>query len=81
MPPSQKQTIKVSKTSAVHQVITAPTTPNKSADCSNKNSAENGGNEEIDERETNRRSPNGFLLPDPLPKGEVLADSTKQVNI
>jgi len=34
--------------------------------------------EDVDNRETNRRSPNGFLLPDPLPKGERLVDSTKQ---
>ena len=32
-----------------------------------------------DNREMNRRSPNGFLLPDPLPKGEVLTDTIKQV--
>jgi len=31
-----------------------------------------------DTREMNRRSPNGFLLPDPLPKGEVLTDTIKQ---
>ncbi|XP_023322981.1 serine/threonine-protein kinase VRK1 isoform X2 [Eurytemora carolleeae] len=34
--------------------------------------------EEVDDRPVNRRSPNGFLLPDPLPKGELLADSQKQ---
>jgi hypothetical protein len=34
--------------------------------------------EEVDDRETNRRSPNGFLLPDPLPRGEILVDSFKQ---
>lgn len=34
--------------------------------------------EEVDSRETNRRSPNGFLLPDPLPKGIVLTDTCKQ---
>lgn len=32
----------------------------------------------VDDRPLNRRSPNGFLLPDPLPKGEVLRDSVKQ---
>ena len=32
-----------------------------------------------DTREMNRRSPNGFLLPDPLPKGETLTDTIKQV--
>ena len=37
--------------------------------------------EEVDDRPVNRRSPNGFLLPDPLPKGELLADSQKQVNL
>ena len=31
-----------------------------------------------DNREVNRRSPNGFLLPDPLPRGEVLVDTIKQ---
>jgi len=31
-----------------------------------------------DTREMNRRSPNGFLLPDPLPKGETLTDTIKQ---
>jgi len=31
-----------------------------------------------DTREFNRRSPNGFLLPDPLPRGEVLTDTIKQ---
>lgn len=31
-----------------------------------------------DTRENNRRSPNGFLLPDPLPRGEVLEDTIKQ---
>ena len=31
-----------------------------------------------DNREMNRRSPNGFLLPDPLPRGEVLQDTIKQ---
>ena len=31
-----------------------------------------------DNREINRRSPNGFLLPDPLPRGEVLVDTIKQ---
>lgn len=31
-----------------------------------------------DTRELNRRSPNGFLLPDPLPRGEVLTDTIKQ---
>jgi len=31
-----------------------------------------------DNREINRRSPNGFLLPDPLPRGEVLTDTIKQ---
>lgn len=31
-----------------------------------------------DTREVNRRSPNGFLLPDPLPRGEVLTDTIKQ---
>ena len=31
-----------------------------------------------DKREVNRRSPNGFLLPDPLPRGEVLTDTIKQ---
>merc|ERR1712051_860592 len=31
-----------------------------------------------DTREINRRSPNGFLLPDPLPRGEVLTDTIKQ---
>ena len=31
-----------------------------------------------DNREMNRRSPNGFLLPDPLPRGEVLTDTIKQ---
>jgi len=31
-----------------------------------------------DNREANRRSPNGFLLPDPLPRGEVLTDTIKQ---
>lgn len=30
--------------------------------------------EEEDTRETRRRSPNGFLLPDPLPRGELLRD-------
>jgi len=35
-----------------------------------------GGDEE-DTREMNRRSPNGFLLPDPLPRGERLQDSVK----
>lgn len=34
--------------------------------------------EEVDSRETNRRSPNGFLLPDPLPKGVVLTDTCKK---
>jgi len=34
--------------------------------------------EEADERKVNRRSPNGFLLADPLPKGEVLRDSRQQ---
>lgn len=38
----------------------------------------NNVDEEVDDRETNRRSPNGFLLPDPLPRGEVLRDSLKQ---
>lgn len=32
----------------------------------------------MDTRELNRRSPNGFLLPDPLPRGEVLTDTIKQ---
>ena len=31
-----------------------------------------------DNRAVNRRSPNGFLLPDPLPRGEVLTDTIKQ---
>jgi len=31
-----------------------------------------------DTREFNRRSPNGFLLPDPLPRGEILTDTIKQ---
>jgi len=31
-----------------------------------------------DNREVNRRSPNGFLLPDPLPRGEILTDTIKQ---
>jgi len=31
-----------------------------------------------DTRELNRRSPNGFLLPDPLPRGEVLTDTIQQ---
>lgn len=31
-----------------------------------------------DNREINRRSPNGFLLPDPLPRGEILTDTIKQ---
>ena len=31
-----------------------------------------------DKREVNRRSPNGFLLPDPLPRGEILTDTIKQ---
>ena len=31
-----------------------------------------------DTREINRRSPNGFLLPDPLPRGEILTDTIKQ---
>lgn len=31
-----------------------------------------------DNREVNRRSPNGFLLPDPLPRGEVLTDTINQ---
>lgn len=31
-----------------------------------------------DKREINRRSPNGFLLPDPLPRGEILTDTIKQ---
>lgn len=31
-----------------------------------------------DTRENNRRSPNGFLLPDPLPKGELMTDTIKQ---
>jgi len=31
-----------------------------------------------DTREMNRRSPNGFLLPDPLPKGETMTDTIKQ---
>ena len=31
-----------------------------------------------DNRELNRRSPNGFLLPDPLPRGETLTDTIKQ---
>jgi hypothetical protein len=35
--------------------------------------------EEIDNREKNRRSPNGFLLPDPLPQGEVLRDTLGKV--
>ena len=35
--------------------------------------------EEEDTRQMNRKSPNGFLLPDPLPRGEVLTDSKKQV--
>eukprot|EP00088_Acartia_fossae_P071664 TRINITY_DN9899_c0_g1_i3.p1 TRINITY_DN9899_c0_g1~~TRINITY_DN9899_c0_g1_i3.p1 ORF type:complete len:877 (-),score=247.53 TRINITY_DN9899_c0_g1_i3:669-3185(-) len=44
-----------------------------------KSSGQNGGaEEEVDTREMNRRSPNGFLLPDPLPKGEILVDSLKQ---
>lgn len=34
--------------------------------------------EEEDTREFNRRSPNGFLLPDPIPRGELLTDSMKQ---
>jgi hypothetical protein len=34
-----------------------------------------------DLREMNRRSPNGFLLPDPLPKGELLRDTLGQVRI
>ncbi len=49
---------------AVSAVSAASTSPSK---------------EEVDDRETNRRSPNGFLLPDPLPKGELLIDSAKQV--
>jgi len=32
-----------------------------------------------DSRELNRRSPNGFLLPDPLPRGERLRDTMGQV--
>jgi hypothetical protein len=32
-----------------------------------------------DNRELNRRSPNGFLLPDPLPRGERLRDTAGQV--
>jgi hypothetical protein len=35
--------------------------------------------EEVDNREKNRRSPNGFLLPDPLPQGEVLRDTLGKV--
>ena len=35
-------------------------------------------NPSVDNREINRRSPNGFLLPDPLPRGEVLVDTIKQ---
>lgn len=31
-----------------------------------------------DTREQNRRSPNGFLLPDPLPRGELLTDTQRQ---
>jgi len=31
-----------------------------------------------DNRDCNRRSPNGFLLPDPLPRGEILCDTIKQ---
>ena len=34
-----------------------------------------------DNREVNRRSPNGFLLPDPLPKGELLRDTLGQVRL
>jgi len=34
--------------------------------------------EEVDARETYRRSPNGFLLAAPLPKGEILVDTRKQ---
>jgi len=58
------------------------------SDCnSNESNADNitkdyvgadDADEEVDDRETNRRSPNGFLLPDPLPKGEILIDACKQ---
>jgi len=34
--------------------------------------------EEVDDREEIRRSPNGFLLAAPLPKGEILLDNRKQ---
>lgn len=72
VPPPQEIT-KTAKPSPLQQNNTAPATPNKATVSNNS-----GAKEEVDERETNRRSPNGFLLPDPLPKGELLADSAKQ---
>jgi len=53
-----------------------PETPEEKPAIPEENTAK--PDEEVDDRETNRRSPNGFLLPDPLPKGERLVDSTKQ---
>ena len=42
-----------------------------------KNAGSSGDEIEEDNREMNRRSPNGFLLPDPIPRGERLHDSVK----
>ena len=37
--------------------------------------------DEEDTRQVNRRSPNGFMLPDPIPKGEILTDTKNQASI
>jgi len=44
----------------------------------NEQNKENATKDSEDNREFSRRSPNGFLLPDPLPRGEVLTDTIKQ---
>lgn len=75
VPPQPKSPIASEKTavlSAMQQNNVSPAVSAVSA------ASTSPSKEEVDDRETNRRSPNGFLLPDPLPKGELLIDSAKQ---
>jgi len=53
-------------------------TQEKSESSNKSNEPVTPSKDEVDDRETYRRSPNGFLLAAPLPKGEILVDTRKQ---
>ena len=80
LPPQLKKSVAAEKSPVLSAMQQNTVTPPAAAATASTSSPP-PSKEEVDDRETNRRSPNGFLLPDPLPKGELLIDSAKQVRL